>query len=769
MPTYRLDLSQQQAKIVHPIDIVRKTGATSPTGETLDFTNYYMTLNGKPFFGVMGEFHFSRMKPRLWDAELAKMAANGINVVSTYIFWNHHEEEKGVWNWSGRRNLRRFIKLCQQHGLYVVLRLGPFDHGEVRNGGIPDWVYSEPCEARSTDPHFLALTQRLYEQIAQQAAGLYFADGGPIIAAQLDNEYMHSSAPWEFLSGITEEWVPGGHEGAAYLETLRAIAEKVGINVPFNTSTGWGGAPVSDDVLPLWGGYPYRPWLFYSHTGEHPKTDEYLYRDYHSVDVVRNEDFDPAYQPDTRPYACCEMGGGMTVSYNYRFSLPMKSVDAMANIKIGSGCNFLGYYMFQGGSNPIGNGVYLNEGQVPKVSYDYQAPLGEFGQMRESYRRLRILHYFVRDFGEQLLPLPTVLPNGQDHIDPADVDTLRWNIRSDGERGFVFINNFQDHAQMHDLNDISIELPLRSGETVRFENLGLAAGENTILPFNLDLDGDNLTWASAQPVAILQPAQAHGKRTFIFMRPEGMCECALHMSDGQVLRMPDGTDMARFELEHSLVLIISRNRAQRMSKMDASHIAFTTDDDVIESSQVGGGDVTINDAVAGLYSENNQAVIENTRPGTGVEVFPETQLCRTSAVASPVSLEQPHIHQINSVRWIVRIPSSIQELLEEGTLADIRMRLTYRGDIGWLFAGTELLDDNFCNNDTFEIGLANFAREISDVDGKLVFVISPLKHGAKVNVESSMAARKQENDSITAQLDSVELVPVFRESFAISK
>lgn len=93
----------------------------------------------------------------------------------------------------------------------------------------------------------------------------------------------------------------------------------------------------------------------------------------------------------------------MNCSYYYRFQYPYKSVDAMANIKIASGCNFLGYYMFQGGSNPLGKqGTFMNEGQVPKISYDYQAALGEFGQVRESYRRLKNIHYFAAAFQDKL-------------------------------------------------------------------------------------------------------------------------------------------------------------------------------------------------------------------------------------------------------------------------------------------------------------------------------------------------------------------------------
>lgn len=111
------------------------------------------------------------------------MAAAGIDVVSTYVFWNHHEEREGEWDFSGNRNVRRFVELCARHGLHVIVRLGPFCHGEVRNGGLPDWLYGKSYEVRSLDAGFLDAVRGLYAHIAQQLRGLYFKDGGPIIAA----------------------------------------------------------------------------------------------------------------------------------------------------------------------------------------------------------------------------------------------------------------------------------------------------------------------------------------------------------------------------------------------------------------------------------------------------------------------------------------------------------------------------------------------------------------------------------------------------------
>lgn len=109
-----------------------------------------------------------------------------------------------------------------------------------------------------------------------------------------------------------------------------------------------------EEVLPLWGGYSYQPWIFYNRTGEHPATPEYIYRDNHNDACPSAYNFEPAYAPESRPYACCEMMGGMMCSYNYRFRLDMRAVDALANIKLGSGCNLLGHYMYRGGTNPTG-------------------------------------------------------------------------------------------------------------------------------------------------------------------------------------------------------------------------------------------------------------------------------------------------------------------------------------------------------------------------------------------------------------------------------
>jgi len=110
-------------------------GGKSPAGEVLRFVNLYLERSGKSYFPIAGEFHYTRFPVEGWGEELCKIKAGGINTVSTYVFRILHEMREGAFDWSGRKNLRALIELCQKAGLAVILRVGPFAHGEMRNRG----------------------------------------------------------------------------------------------------------------------------------------------------------------------------------------------------------------------------------------------------------------------------------------------------------------------------------------------------------------------------------------------------------------------------------------------------------------------------------------------------------------------------------------------------------------------------------------------------------------------------------------------------------
>lgn len=764
---YKLSLQNVTAKNIYSLgeDFCGK----SKNGTELSFTNYYMEKNGRPFFGVSGEFHFSRMSESRWEDEIIKMKMGGLNVVATYIFWIHHEEEEGKFDFTGRRNLGEFVRLCQKHGMYVILRAGPFDHGEVRNGGLPDWLYGKPFEVRKLSPGFLACVRRLYSEIASQVRGMFFRDGGPVIGIQIDNEYMHSSAPWEMTTGISDEWVFGGDEGNTYMLRLKSLAAECGLAPVFYTCTGWGGAAAPESMLPLWGGYAFRPWIFYSHKGEHPATEEYLYQDFHNNEAECNGDFHPSYAPEEKPYSCCEMGGGMTCSYYYRFRFPYKSVDAMANIKLASGCNFLGYYMYQGGSNPLGlGGLGLNEGQVPKISYDYQAVLGEFGQVRESYHRTRSIHYFAAAFGESFCGLKTVLPRGASWLDPKDVDTLRYAVRTDGKRGFLFLNNYQDHVETRDHTGESVTLQLKDEEIVfRF---GIAAEENAILPFHLDLDGIDLVQAAAQPVTRLERG---GEVTFVFFVPDGMRgsfvfepEAKVEGNGGNCHTCPADLTAEAFTVAKGgktiRILTVSRTLASRLYIVSGGRLIFTDQALLEDGKGIRLETVRAENQVL-CYPpdalEGSRGTREKCSPGRKEARGPSGNILGSYRFAAEKrygagGTEYLTLRQVGAGRYTVEFPENLMEGVK-----DVRLLIEYSGDIGHAFLNGRLIHDNFANGAVWEIGLMDFAKELAE--NPMVIYITPLREGANVNVESVMAGRKEEVQNLKAELTRAELCPVY--------
>ncbi len=142
--------------------------------ESFGVNNLCFLRNNKPWLPVMAEFHFSRYDENEWELELNKIKACGVNIVSTYLFWIHHEEIKGEFNFKGNRNIRKFLKLCKKLNLYAFVRIGPWCHGECRNGGFPDWLIESKVPLRSLDKEFLALTDKLYKAYANEIVPMLF-------------------------------------------------------------------------------------------------------------------------------------------------------------------------------------------------------------------------------------------------------------------------------------------------------------------------------------------------------------------------------------------------------------------------------------------------------------------------------------------------------------------------------------------------------------------------------------------------------------------
>lgn len=759
-----------------------KLGGTNPSGERISFTNYYMEKNGEPFFGICGEFHYSRYDERYWEDEIVKMKMGGVNIISTYIFWNLHEEAEGVFEWEGNKNLRKFIQLCDRHNLYVMIRIGPFCHGEIRNGGMPDWLFGRPFEVRSNDEGYLTYVRRLYAEIGLQVKGLLYREGGPVIGTQIENEHNHSSAQWGLTTGINNMWLNGGSDGNEHMLLLRDLAVEAGIDTPIYTCTGWGGAttPVPD-MLPLWGGYAYWPWIYYESDRvdplkEHPATPEYIFRDKHNNDIPKTYNFEPVYNPEDYPYACCEMGGGMAQFYKYRFEFPYRSVPAMSVMKTAEGCNLLGYYMYHGGSNPKGKiNPFTNDLATPKISYDFNAMIGEFGQVRESYKRTKLQHYLFTGFQKQFALTKTILPGDTSGQDPYDVSELRYAVRSHKGSGFLFLNNFQDHVENQDLEDMNVSIVL-PGETLTIPaegELTLGSESFAILPYNFDLDGIKLKYATAQPITRLE---VEDETFYFFFIPEGMKgSYALHTGDLRNAEVDNGVvrshgDMTIIEVDGQASSIVrlesasgSKVRIYTMTN-EQSFRFWKTEVRGRERVLFTEANLLVTGEEIKLESTDQEEVVLSVFPGFEEALGAVTggELAETSedGIFTTYKLLVPK-QEISFTYTKVKNERAVLEF-KSGSLDGVKealLQIDYTGDIGYAFIDGELINDNFGNGTTWEIGLKRFEERL--LEKGMYLYVSPIRKGTVVNSNTTMAGWNETAAEQIADIASLRAVPVY--------
>ncbi|MFC0623383.1 beta-galactosidase [Kribbella deserti] len=450
----------------------------------LELTNRSLWRDGRRWIPVTGELHYSRLPRQRWRDALRLMKAGGISVVSTYVFWIHHQEDKGAEPlFDGDLDLAAFVELCRDTGLEVIIRIGPWCHGEVRNGGLPDWV----PPARSDDPAYLDQVRRWFGHLGRQLARLCGPDG-PIVGFQLENELYDQ---------------PG------HLVTLKGLARACGLHAPLWTATAWGSADIPvGEVFPLYGGYAdgfwvdtadgwhdsFRAHFHFSHQWDDPGIGSDLAGDKTTgVPGAKHPDF---------PAATCELGGGMATAYHRRPWPTAADIAAVAHCKLGSGSAWQGYYMYIGGTNPR-PGLqeshatgYPND--LPVHNYDFHAPVGAHLQTRDTFHLLRNQHAFLAAFGDRLAGMNATIPALPDQT------ALRWSLRSDGHEGFVFINTHQpyeplpDHHGVHfdvELDKIRVAFPHRP--------IDIPSGTSVCWPVHLAVHGVTINWATLGLLTVL--------------------------------------------------------------------------------------------------------------------------------------------------------------------------------------------------------------------------------------------------------------------------
>ncbi|GGP27979.1 beta-galactosidase [Silvimonas amylolytica] len=763
---------------------------TGPHGH-IGINSRYLTRDGLPWMPIMGEFHYSRFPQSEWAASLAKMKAGGIQIVASYVFWNHHEDVQGEFDWQGNKSLRAYVQAVADAGLLFCLRVGPWVHGEARYGGFPDWLMeSVPASARrSNAPAYMKHVSRLYAEIGDQVRGLMWNDGGPIVAVQLENEYDRV----------------GPECGAEHIIELKRLAIASGLMVPLYTVTGWPTLDIpAQEVVPVSGAYADGFWQ--GSTDPLPPSGVFVFDTERTIGEMGNVGGTPAeglIDPQHYPFFLAEAGGGMHQSYHRRPVISTEDVYATALTQIGSGANLYGYYMYHGGTNPVGSRGYLNEtvdtgypNDVPQLGYDFHAPLGQYGQIRPSWGKLALLHHFVAAYGPQLAPLPAVLPQGASR--DAHDRKLRVCVRADVEGGFVFINNHVRHHPRPTFENTRIHVQI-GDETVAFPPVTFADGVATIWPVLQRLGAARLRYATVQPLTRLsqEAVPCH-----VYVAMDGIpAELAFEAASVQRIDAPaewqqrDGTllrvlpqvgdapvDMLVTDTNgrpHRIILLnesqgrgCTPTQLRGRTRLVLSEAGSWADGDVIHVAAAAGAMTAIDVFPAdGIYvADRGFARFSCLQPGAAsVAVTP-----RLIQQATPQPLRfGPHISwrpgpmpqapddaifSQHAAHWTLAVPDAA----DATAVCRWLLRISYAGDAARLYANDVLIDDQFFDGATWEIALD---RHIAEGQWpRLRLEVLPAHKEAPMFLED--AARKVlANAGVPAALISAELVPVYDLTF----
>lgn len=352
-------------------------------------------LNGKPFKIYSGAMHYFRTLPEYWEDRLLKLKMAGFNTVETYVCWNLHEAQKGVFDFSGMLDIERFLETAQKLGLYAIVRPGPYICAEWEFGGFPAWLLKDKnIELRCNNETYLGHVRDYFEKLFSVLRPHLITNGGNIIAIQIENEY--------------------GSYGndKKYLEALKKMYEDLSMDVLYFTSDGtWcnmlsGGT--MENVLPT------------LNFGSRTATAFSALESFGNV-----------------PKMCMEFWCGWFDHWGEKHHKRgsdsiIKEIEEF--LKQGASFNM---YMFHGGTNfGFNAGSNHNKGFQPTVtSYDYCAPLTEWGDYTDTYHKIRKLLCEKQNIPlEELPPSPKMQNIGK--VELTEYADLFENLENISEKHY---------------------------------------------------------------------------------------------------------------------------------------------------------------------------------------------------------------------------------------------------------------------------------------------------------------------------------------------
>ncbi|KAK8580862.1 hypothetical protein V6N13_143921 [Hibiscus sabdariffa] len=325
-------------------------------------------INGQRRILISGSIHYPRSTPEMWEDLINKAKDGGLDVIDTYVFWNGHEPSPGNYNFEGRYDLVRFIKTVQKLGLYVHLRIGPYICAEWNFGGFPVWLkYVPGISFRTDNEPFKSAMQGFTQKIVQMMKNekLFASQGGPIILSQIENEYGPESKAL-------------GAAGHAYINWAAKMA------VELNTGVPWVMCKEDDAPDPM------------------INACNGFYCDAFSP----NKPYKPTLWTEAWSGWFTEFGGTI-------HQRPVQDLAFAVARFIQKGGSYINYYMYHGGTNfgRTAGGPFIT------TSYDYDAPIDEYGLNREpKYSHLKELHRAIKLCEHALVSSdPTVTSLGTYH------------------------------------------------------------------------------------------------------------------------------------------------------------------------------------------------------------------------------------------------------------------------------------------------------------------------------------------------------------------
>ena len=310
-------------------------------------------LNGKPFVVKAAEIHYPRIPRQYWEHRIKMCKALGMNTICIYIFWNIHEQREGVYDFSGQNDVAEFCRLAKKNGMYVIVRPGPYVCAEWEMGGLPWWLLKKKdIRLREQDPYFMSCVDRFEKKVAEQLAPLTIQRGGPIIMVQVENEYGSYGEDKAYVSDIRDTlrkyWDTPDAKTTLFQCDWNSNFEKNGLDDLTWTMNFGTGANIDDQFRRL---RELRP---------------------------------------NAPLMCSEFWSGWFDKWGARHETrPAKDMVDGIDEMLSKGISF-SLYMTHGGTS-FGHWAGANSpGFAPDVtSYDYDAPINEYGAPTEKYWLLR--------------------------------------------------------------------------------------------------------------------------------------------------------------------------------------------------------------------------------------------------------------------------------------------------------------------------------------------------------------------------------------------